>query len=127
MNNNKIPINQQFAAIDVLYWNMLQGNDFYNKSAEVSGVIYIEEDKKKLLDDLEAGINEGLAFEDIRQTVDFGIDNAVTGALLSGEEKGFILGFLYAAQMGREIDTGRDLARSEALDKLKRDIEAGYE
>ena len=127
MNDNKIPINQQFAAIDALYWDMLQGNSFYAKIGEVSSLIYFEKDKKKLLDDLEHGITNDLNIDNIKQTVDFDIDNAMTSAQMSGEEKGFILGFLYAAQMYNEINAGRDLARCDALERLRNDIEAGYE
>ena len=121
MNNKKKPINQQYAAIDTLYWEMLQGNAYYGKSADVSGVVHIENDKKKLFDDIENGINKGLDFNDIKQTADFDFENASVTALTCGEEKGFILGFLYAAQIFTEISAGRELARSKALENLKND------
>lgn len=127
MNDNKTPINQQFAAIDALYWDMLQGNSYYAKIGDVSSMIYFEKDKKKLLDDIEHGITNGLDVNDIKQTADLNFDNAATGAQMSGEERGFILGFLYAAQMFNEINAGRALARCDALERLRKDIEAAYE
>lgn len=128
MSNDKAPINQQFAAIDTLYWDMMmKKNSYYVKVGEVSSTIYFEKDKRKLFDDLEHGITNGLDIKDIKQTVDFNLENITSCAQMCGEEKGFILGFLYAAQMCGEINTGRDLARCDALERLRNDIEAVHE
>lgn len=120
-NNNKTPINKQFSAIDTLYWEMLQHSSYYAKTTEVSGIVGIENDKDKLYRSIENGIKKGNDYSEIKQNADLILDDVIVGAQVCGEEKGFILGFLYAAQIFQEIGTGHELSCSLALENLKHD------
>ena len=121
MNKNKTPINKQFSAIDTLYWEMLEDSPYYANTTDVSGVDSIEDDKNKLYQSIEDGIKRGIEYDEIKQKADFMFESMIVNAQTCGEEKGFILGFLYAAQIFHEIGAGRELSYGLALEHLKHD------
>lgn len=119
MSKKKQPINHQFAAIDSLFWEMLQDSDYYAHTTEVSDIAEIEKDKGTLFESLKDNIGKCVEYSEIEQKVDFYLENMITSAQVCGEEKGFILGFLYAAQLYIEVAAGRGLACAAALERMK--------
>lgn len=116
MKNNKNAINQQFPAIDTLYWEMIQNSKYYAKTTDVSGVINIEDNKNRLYQSIEDEIKKDIDFREIKQNVEFRLEDVIAEAQVCGEEKGFILGFLYAAQIFHEIGAGHELSCSMLME-----------
>lgn len=103
MSNETITLDSQYPMITNLYWNMTSYSPDYAKIPEVSGVTAIDEDLEELYNAIKKVVEDSGAFETIKRAMDFSLSNAITGAALYGELRGFILGFLYCSKLETEL------------------------
>lgn len=108
MNEKKTPLDEQYPAIDKLFHEVAQSSR-YAQLADVSEVASIEDYKSNLFKNLESNVKNGAEYTEIEKRVDFDLEDLTMYAAFTGEEKGFITGYLHAAQLFCEIIKGQSL------------------
>lgn len=117
MTENKIqqiPLEKQAPLIDVIFWNLIESK-YYADIPETTGMMEnLKKDKESIREYFK---KKGGTGEELKQ-LDLDIEDLTVGASLYGEEKGFILGFIYGTKMISDIsDVYALLQKSEVANK----------